>query len=85
MEESSRSIADREEEAIRRAVIAQYIEYRKRKGITQQDIADSMGLKRPNISRFESGNYNPSLDMLIRMADKMDLQIEITLREKEDK
>ena len=49
MEESSRSIADREEEAIRRAVIAQYIEYRKRKGITQQDIADSMGIKRPNI------------------------------------
>ncbi|HJD33897.1 MAG TPA: helix-turn-helix transcriptional regulator [Candidatus Mediterraneibacter tabaqchaliae] len=85
MEESSRSIADREEEAIRRAVIAQYIEYRKRKGITQQDIADSMGIKRPNISRFESGNYNPSLDMLIRMADKMDLQIEITLREKGDK
>ena len=85
MEESSRSIADREEEAIRRAVIAQYIEYRKRKGITQHDIADSMGIKRPNISRFESGNYNPSLDMLIRMADKMDLQIEITLREKGDK
>lgn len=85
MEESSRSIADREEGAIRRAVIAQYIEYRKRKGITQQDIADSMGIKRPNISRFESGNYNPSLDMLIRMADKMDLQIEITLREKGDK
>ena len=85
MEESSRSIADREEEAIRRAVIAQYIEYRKRKGITQQDIADSMGIKRPNISRFESGKYNPSLDMLIRMADKMDLQIEITLREKGDK
>ena len=44
-----------------------------------------MGIKRPNISRFESGNYNPSLDMLIRMADKMDLQIEITLREKGDK
>ena len=85
MEESSRSIADRSEEEIRRAVIAQYIEYRKRKGITQQDIADSMGIKRPNISRFESGNYNPSLDMLIRMADKMDLQIEITLREKGDK
>ena len=85
MVESCRSIADREEEAIRRAVIAQYIEYRKRKGITQQDIADSMGIKRPNISRFESGNYNPSLDMLIRMADKMDLQIEITLREKGDK
>ena len=85
MEESSRSITDRAEEEIRRAVIAQYIEYRKRKGITQQDIADSMGIKRPNISRFESGNYNPSLDMLIRMADKMDLQIEITLREKGDK
>ena len=85
MEESSRSITDRSEEEIRRAVIAQYIEYRKRKGITQQDIADSMGIKRPNISRFESGNYNPSLDMLIRMADKMDLQIEITLREMGDK
>lgn len=68
---------------IRKKIIEQYISCRKCKGMTQKDMAEAMGVARPSITRFESGNYNPSLDMLIRMAEKMDLNIEIVLKEKE--
>jgi transcriptional regulator with XRE-family HTH domain len=73
-----------DEETIRKKIIEQYAAYRKSKGITQQELADAMGTKRPNISRFESGNYNPSLDMLIKLADCMDLNIEIYLTERKE-
>ena len=49
------------------------------RNLTQEDLAGIMGIKRPNISRFETGQYNPSLDMLVKMAECMDLEIEVTL------
>ncbi len=49
------------------------------RNLTQEDLAGIMGVKRPNISRFETGQYNPSLDMLVKMAECMDLEIEVTL------
>ena len=56
--------------------------YRKAKKITQADISDSTGIQRPNISRLESGKYNPTLDMIVRVADSIGLEVEITLKEK---
>jgi len=67
-------------EKTRRDIINTYVEFRKQRGITQQQLADGSGLKRPNISRFESGESNPTLDMLIRLADELDLQIEIVAK-----
>ena len=49
------------------------------RNLTQEDLAGIMGIKRPNISRLETGQYNPSLDMLVKMAECMDLEIEVTL------
>ena len=49
------------------------------RNLTQEDLAGIMGIKRPNISRFETGQYNPSLDMLVKMAECMDLEIEVTM------
>ncbi len=49
------------------------------RNLTQEDLAGIMGIKRSNISRFETGQYNPSLDMLVKMAECMDLEIEVTL------
>lgn len=40
------------------------------------------GIQRPNISRLESGKYNPTLDMIVRVADSIGLEVEITLKEK---
>lgn len=70
------------QEEVRRNLVKQYVEYRKRKTLTQEDLARNMGVKRPNISRFETGAYNPTLDLLVKMAECMDLELEITLRER---
>lgn len=69
---------------VRRNIINQYIEYRKIRNLTQGDLADIIGIKRPNISRFETGQYNPSLDLLVKMAESMDLEIRIDLVDKQE-
>ncbi len=69
---------------VRQNIINQYIEYRKIRNLTQEDLADIMGIKRPNISRFETGQYNPSLDLLVKMAESMDLEIRIDLIDKQE-
>ena len=67
---------------IRQEIIKQYIRYRKIRNLTQADLACAMGIKRPNISRFETGQCNPTLDLLVRMAECMDLEIKIELVDK---
>ena len=49
------------------------------KHLTQQAVADMAGTKRSNISRMESGKYNPSLDFLVKVADSMGLQLNINI------
>lgn len=68
----------------RKQLIEQLISYRKAKKITQADISDNTGIQRPNISRLESGTYNPTLDMIVRVADSIGLEVEITLKEKKN-
>lgn len=72
----------RKQDLVRKALVKQYIEYRKNRNLTQEELACTMGIKRPNISRFETGEYNPTLDLLVKMAECMNLEIEIILTEK---
>lgn len=60
-------------------VISQIIKARKEKNMTQEELAKKVGTQKSNISRLESGNYNPSLDLLIKVARCLgkDLLIEI--------
>ena len=53
---------------------------RKAQDITQEDLAARVGTKKSNISRFESGRYNPSLDFLIKVAGSLGLQLQITIK-----
>lgn len=62
--------------AIIDAVIAARIE----KKMTQAELAERADTKQSNISRFESGNYNPSVDFLQKIAKALDKQLDITLR-----
>lgn len=62
--------------AIIDAVIAARIE----KQMTQAELAERADTKQSNISRFESGNYNPSVEFLQKIAGALDKQLEITLR-----
>jgi len=59
---------------IRTEFAKQMREIRLRQNLTQQVLADRVGTKKSNISRMESGRYNPSLDF-------MGQHISITLEE----
>ena len=48
--------------AIKQQVVEQYKEMRKNKKLSQEQVASVAGMARPDISRFESGRYNPSLE-----------------------
>ena len=53
---------------------------RKSLDITQEVLAERVGTKKSNISRLESGKYNPSLDFLVKVADSLGKQIQIKLK-----
>lgn len=60
-------------------LIAQIVNARQEQKITQAEMAERMGTKKSNISRFESGSYNPSLDFLVRAAASLGKRIEFSL------
>lgn len=67
-------------ESPRESVVRQLKEVRKGKGMTQQELAELVGTKKSNISRLESGRYNPSLDFLIKVADGLGKQIQMKVK-----
>ncbi|MDO4297588.1 MAG: helix-turn-helix transcriptional regulator [Lachnospiraceae bacterium] len=67
----------------RKDVIEQYIRCRKALGITQAELARRAGVPRSNITRFESGSYNPSLEMMVRIAAALGMKLQIGLVEGE--
>ena len=61
-------------------IISQIIEARNNQNITQEELALRVGTQRSNISRFESGAYNPSLDFLIKVAKSLGKEVHIQLK-----
>jgi DNA-binding XRE family transcriptional regulator len=60
-------------------IIEEIIMARKEKNLTQRDLAELIGTKQSNISRLESGNYNPSLDLLNRIAMAVGKELEVRM------
>ena len=48
-------------------------------GLSQKELAKRMGTAQSNISRFESGNYNPTVEFLQKMASSLGKTLSITL------
>ena len=61
-------------------IIRTLIKARKKQNLTQADLAMRTGINQGDISRLERGNRNPSLNMLKKLADglNMSLHIEFT-------
>jgi DNA-binding XRE family transcriptional regulator len=60
-------------------IIAQIIETRKEQNMTQAELAKRVGTQKSNISRLESGNYNPSLDFLIKVARSLGKELSVRM------
>lgn len=61
-------------------VVSQIIEERSKQNITQEELALRVGTQKSNISRLESGTYNPSLDFITKVAQSLGKQVQIVLK-----
>lgn len=50
-------------------------ELRKEKNITQEELADKMGVSRRTVSRWETGSNMPDMDILIDLSDFYDVDL----------
>ena len=50
-------------------------ELRKEKGLTQEQLAEQMGVARRTISRWETGSNMPDLDILVELSDLYEVDL----------
>lgn len=55
------------------------------KKITQQQLADAIGVTRATIVALERGNYNPSLDLAFRLARYFGVDMNTLFHVREEK
>ena len=49
--------------------------FRKRKGLTQENVAEALNVVRQTISKWEKGISVPDADMLIKLAEILDVSV----------
>ncbi|MBM4177621.1 helix-turn-helix transcriptional regulator [Candidatus Gribaldobacteria bacterium] len=64
------------------ALFKSLIKARLNKGISQKELAQKIGTHQSAISRFEVGNYNPSLNFLQKIARALNLNMKILFTER---
>jgi len=50
--------------------------YRILKNLTQEELAQRVGVRRETIMRLENAKYNPSLELAVRIAKELDASID---------
>ena len=53
------------------------IDARKKNHFTQKELSEKTGIAQSDISKLENGNSNPTISMLQRLADGMNMQIKL--------
>ena len=53
------------------------------RGMTQQELADRIGMRRETILHLENNRYNPSLEMALKIAQVFDLRVDELFQLKE--
>lgn len=66
-----------EKNAQKRELVKTIIGLRIKEHLTQKDLAEKIGTHQSAISRLETGNYNPSVDFLFRIAKALNRKVEI--------
>lgn len=64
-------------EDIRTQVIEELVRVRKEENVTQIQLAKKINVQQSNISRFERGHSNPSLEFLNRIANGLGRKLKI--------
>ncbi len=60
-------------------LVEMIIKKRIKENLTQTQLAKKMGITQPVISKLESGNYNPSIRFLHKIAKALDATVKISI------
>ena len=81
MENGEKILLEAQQKVTIQRTVDIYKKYRKELGLTQSELGKRAGISQPNITRFESGNYNPSLEFLVKIAGAMGKKVKVTLED----
>ena len=81
MENGEKILLETQQKVTIQRTVDIYKQYRKVLGLTQSELGKRAGISQPNITRFESGNYNPSLEFLVKIAGAMGKKVKVTLED----
>ena len=56
-------------------------EYRKKRRLSQEKLAEMLGVDRSNVAKWEAGVHKPRADMLILLAKVLQCSVDELLRE----
>ncbi|OGI89148.1 transcriptional regulator [Candidatus Nomurabacteria bacterium RIFCSPLOWO2_01_FULL_40_15] len=57
-------------------IINKVYEFRVEKGVTQEGLAEKVGVSRQTIIAIERGNYTPSVNLALKLADFFKVPVE---------
>lgn len=81
MENGEKILLETQQKVTIQRTVDIYKQYRKELVLTQSELGKRAGISQPNITRFESGNYNPSLEFLVKIAGAMGKKVKVTLED----
>ncbi|MCM1262956.1 MAG: helix-turn-helix domain-containing protein [Butyrivibrio sp.] len=79
--EGEKVLIETQQHEARKEVIELFKNYRKELGMTQTELGRRIGIPQSNVTRFESGNYNPTLEFLVKTAAAMGKRVKVSLED----
>ena len=64
------------------SVIRAMIDARLSRGMTQKELAEATGIAQGEISKLENGTRNPSIELLQRLAEGLDMTLSVSFSPK---
>lgn len=81
-DEEKSYIIETQKNRIKDEIIDQYIAIRKAKGLSQEKIANLSGIAMTNIIRIEAKRNVPTIEVLTKLAEAVDMELEVKFVEK---
>lgn len=63
------------------AMMTQLKLYRSRRGMTQEDVAEKVGVSRQAVAKWEKGETLPDIDSCVKLADLFEVPVDVLVRE----
>ena len=75
----SRSLDRSPKRALGRDVQRSLMDYRWTHSLSQQQLAERLGVKQPQVARLESGLVNPSMGTLLRISERLGIEFSLEI------